>query len=66
MTKFHIRDELKDQGTNTLFLTSNRPELTTAIKVDYLQVKVLMFNPNSLRCFNCSKFGHTSQRCKIL
>ena len=51
--------------TNTLFLTFNRPDLPTAIKVGYLQVKVVMFIPNPLRCFNCNKFGHTSQRCKI-
>ena len=50
--------------TNTLFLTFNRPELPTAIKVGYLQVKVVMFIPNPLRCFNCNKFGHTRKRCK--
>ena len=51
--------------TNTLFLTFNRPDLPTAIKVDSLQVKVVMFILNPLRCFNCKKFAHTSQRCKI-
>ena len=34
------------------------------IKVGYLKVKVDPFVPNPLRCFNCNKFGHTSQRCK--
>ena len=24
-----------------------------------------MFVPNPMRCFNCNKFGHTSQRCKV-
>ena len=24
-----------------------------------------MFIPNPMRCFNCNKFGHTSQRCKV-
>ena len=35
------------------------------IKVEYLTVKVDLFVPNPLRCFNCNKFGHTSQHCKI-
>ena len=34
------------------------------IKVGYLTVKVDLFVPNPLRCFNCNKFGHTNQRCK--
>ena len=24
-----------------------------------------MFVPTPMRCFNCNKFGHTSQRCKV-
>ena len=24
-----------------------------------------LFVPNPMRCFNCNKFGHTSQRCKV-
>ena len=50
--------------TNTLFLTFNRPDIPKEIKVGYLKVKVDLFVPNPLRCFNCNKFGHTSQRCK--
>ena len=80
MTEIDIRDDLTDQGvvgvsrvtakkggegipTNTLFLTFNRPELPTAITL--VQVKGVLFIPNPLRCFNCNKFGRTSQRCKI-
>ena len=51
--------------TNTLFLTFNRSGMPREIKVGYLTVKVDLFVLNSLRCFNCNKFGHTSQRCKI-
>ena len=50
--------------TNTLFLTFNRPDMPKETKVGYLKVKVDLFVPNLLRCFNCNKFGHTSQRCK--
>ena len=50
--------------TNTLFLTSNQPCLPKEIKVGYLKVKVDLFIPNPLRCFNCNGFGHTNQRCK--
>ena len=31
----------------------------------YLKVKVPLFIPSPMRCFNCNKFGHTSQRCKV-
>ena len=81
MTEVEIRDELKDQGvvgvnrvtlkewkvipTNTLFLTFGSPELPKEITVGYLKVKVALFIPNPMRCFNCNKFGHTSQQCKV-
>ena len=63
------RVTLKKEGkvipTNTLFLTFGSPELPKEITVGYLKVKVVLFVPNPLRCFNCNKFGHTSQRCKV-
>ena len=81
MSEVEIRDELKDQGvvgvnrvtlkegkvipTNTLFLTFGSPELPKEITVGYLKVKVALFIPNPMRCFNCNKFGHTSQQCKV-
>ena len=52
--------------TNTLFLTFGSPELPKEITLGYLKVKVALFVPNPMRCFNCNKFGHTSQRCKML
>ena len=63
------RVTLKKEGkvipTNTLFLTFGSPELPKEITVGYLKVKVALFVPNPMRCFNCKKFGHTSQRCKV-
>ena len=59
-----VKKEGKVIPTNTLSLTFNRPDMPKEIKVGYLQVKVDLFVPNPLRCFNCNKFGHTSQRCK--
>ena len=41
-----------------------RSEITKEIVAGYLKVKVDLFVPNPLRCFNCNKSGHTSQRCK--
>ena len=51
--------------TNTLFLTFSTPDLPKEIMVGYLKVKVALFVPNPMHCFNCNKFGHTSQRCKV-
>ena len=63
------RVTLKKMGkvipTNTLFLTFGSPELPKEITVGYLKVKVALFVPNPMCCFNCNKFGHTSQRCKV-
>ena len=65
------RVTLKKEGkvipTNTLFLTFGSPELPKEITVGYLKVKVALFVPNPMRCFNCNcnKFGHTSQCCKV-
>ena len=50
---------------STLFLTFNTPDLPKEISLGYLKVKVALFVPNPMRCFNCNKFGHTSQRCKV-
>ena len=51
--------------TNTLFLTFGSPELPKEITVGHLKVKAALFVPNPIRCFNCNKSGHTSQRCKV-
>ena len=59
-----VKKEGKVIPTNTLFLTFNRPDIPKEIAVGYLKVKVELFVPNPLRCFNCNKFGHTSQRCR--
>ena len=59
-----VKKEGKVIPTNTLFLTFNRPDIPKEIVVGYLKVKVDLFVPNPLRCFNCNIFGHTSQRCR--
>ena len=63
------RVTLKKEGkvipTNTFFLTFGSPELPKEITVGYLKVKVALFISNLMRCFNCNKFGYTSQRCKV-
>ena len=51
--------------TNTLYLTFGSLELPKEIMVSYLKVKVTLFVPNLMRCFNCNKFGYTSQHCKV-
>ena len=49
--------------TNTLVLTFNNPKLPTTIKVGYLIVKIQVYIPNPLRCFDCQKFGHHETSC---
>ena len=49
--------------TNTLVLTFNNPKLPFNIKVGYLIVRVQVYIPNPLRCFDCQKFGHHESSC---
>ena len=57
--------EVKVIPTNTLFLMFSSPELPKEITVRYLKMKVALFVPNLMHCFNCNKFGHMSQCCKV-
>ena len=60
-----VKKDTEKVPTNTLFLTFISPDLPKEIMVGYLKVKVALFVPNPMHCFNCSKYGHTSQRCKV-
>ena len=50
-----VKKEGKVILTNTLFLTSNRPDISKEVVVGYLKVKMDLFVPNPLKCFNCKK-----------
>ena len=65
VNRLTLKKEGKVIPTNTLFLTFGSPELPKEITVGYLKVKVALFVPNPMCRFNCNKFGHTSQRCKV-
>ena len=55
-----VKRDAEKVPTNTVFLTFNTPEMPKEI-----MVKVALFVPNPMRCFNCNKFDHTSRRCKV-
>ena len=65
VNRMTVKKEGKVVPTNTLFLMFGSPELLKEIMVGYLKVKVTLFVPNPMCCFNCNKFGHTSQHCKV-
>ena len=60
-----VKGDTEKVPTNTLFLTFSTPEMPKEITVGYLKVKVALFVPNLMQCFNSNKFGHTSQHCKV-
>ena len=60
-----LKKEGKVISTNTLFLTFGSLDLLKKITVSYLKVKVALFVPSPIHCFNCNKFGHMSQHCKV-
>ena len=57
-----VKRDTEKVPTDTLFLTFNTPDLPEEITVSYLKA---LFVPNLMHCFNCDKYGHTSQRCKV-
>ena len=60
-----VKKDTEKVPTNALFLTFNIPDLPKEITAGYLKMKVALFVPIPMRCFNCNKFGHTSQHCKV-
>ena len=51
--------------TATLILTFKSHSLPETVKAGFIRIKVRPYIPNPLRCFNCQRFGHTSDRCKF-
>ena len=49
--------------TNTYVLTFKSPNLPTDVKIGFMQVKVDVYIPNPLRCYNCQVFGHHENKC---
>ena len=49
--------------TNTFVLTLNTPILPTVVKIGFIQVKVDVYIPNPLQCYNCQVFGHHENKC---
>ena len=49
--------------TNTDVFTLNTPILPTAVKVGFIQVKLNVYIPNPLRCYNCQIFSHHENKC---
>ena len=61
--RIKVRREGELKSTNTLILTFNKSALPTDIKVGFLNVKVDLYIPNPLRCFQCQGFGHGKDKC---
>ena len=61
-----VKRDVEKVPTNTLFLTFSISEMPKEIMVGYLNVKVGLFILKPMCCYNCSKFGHMSQHCKVV
>ena len=64
VSRFFLKKDSQTIKTNTLFITFNTPTAPKELKIGYYNVKVQMYVPNPLRCFNCQKFGHSKKFCK--
>ncbi|KAK7092411.1 hypothetical protein V1264_008156 [Littorina saxatilis] len=50
--------------TNTLFVTFCTPTIPEKIKVGFVQIRVTLYIPSPMRCFQCQRFGHSKAGCK--
>ena len=57
-----FRDGTK-KPTNTFVFTFNSPVLPSVVKRGFMQVKVDVYIPNPLRCYQCQVFGHHENKC---
>ena len=64
VSRFLLKKDGESIKTNTLFVTFNTPTPPKELKIGYYIVKVQIYIPNPLRCFNCQKFGHSKRFCK--
>ena len=53
VSRFHLKIDGENIKTNTLFVTFNTPTPPKEMKIGYYIVKVQLYIPNPLRCFNC-------------
>ncbi|KAJ8037613.1 hypothetical protein HOLleu_18472 [Holothuria leucospilota] len=49
--------------TGTFILTFSTPKPPTTLKIGYLQVRVEIYIPSPVRCFNCQRYGHFKTNC---
>ena len=49
--------------TNTFVFTFNTPALPSVVKIGFMQVKVDVYIPDPLRCYQCQVFGHHENKC---
>ena len=58
-----VKRQGKQVPTSTYILTFSTPVLPPTIRIGYLNVKVDIFVPNPMQCYNCYKFGHHENNC---
>ena len=61
--RINVRRDGVMKPTNTYVITFNSPILQTAVKVGFIQVKVDVYIPSPLWCYNCQVFGHHENKC---
>ncbi len=62
--QFTVKKDGQVRKTSTFLLTFNSTTLPQSINVGYLRVKVEVFIPNPLRCYQCQRYGHGKGTCR--
>lgn len=56
------KDLINSDSILFTFKTTSPPEY---LKIGYLRVRVRLYIPQPMRCYNCNKFGHSAKECKV-
>ena len=61
--RISVLREGERKPTGTFILTFNTPNPPKTLKIGYMQVRVEIYIPNPVRCFNCQRYGHYKTNC---
>ena len=62
--KMTVKVDKELRPTNAVLLTFNKTKAPESVKFGFVNVKVDLYVPNPLRCFNCQQYGHGAKHCK--
>lgn len=64
VTRITLRRGANEKPAKHIIATFDATTLPTSVKAGYLNCKLRPYIPSPRRCFQCQRFGHSSQICR--